>query len=56
MASGRRWYEARLARGQNPIRWIEYAFSSSVMIVVIAALPASRRSGPSSLSSASTRR
>ena len=34
----RRWYEARLARGQNPIRWIEYAFSSSVMIVVIAAL------------------
>jgi hypothetical protein len=34
----RRWYEARLARGQNPIRWIEYSFSSSVMIVVIAAL------------------
>ena len=34
----RRWYEARLARGQNPIRWVEYAFSSSVMIVVIAAL------------------
>jgi hypothetical protein len=34
----RRWYEAHLARGQNPIRWIEYAFSSSVMIVVIAAL------------------
>ena len=32
----RRWYEAHLARGQNPIRWIEYAFSSSVMIVVIA--------------------
>jgi cytochrome b561 len=34
----RRWYERRLARGQNPARWIEYAFSSSVMIVVIAAL------------------
>ncbi len=34
----RRWYEAHLARGQNPIRWIEYSFSSSVMIVVIAAL------------------
>ena len=34
----RRWYERRLARGQNPARWIEYAFSSSVMIVVIAVL------------------
>jgi hypothetical protein len=34
----RRWYEARLARGQNPARWIEYALSSSVMIVVIATL------------------
>ena len=34
----RRWYEGRLARGQNPARWIEYSFSSSVMIVVIAAL------------------
>ncbi len=34
----RRWYEARLAHGQNPARWVEYAFSSSVMIVVIAAL------------------
>ena len=34
----RGWYESHLARGQNPIRWIEYAFSSSVMIVVIAAL------------------
>jgi len=28
----------RLARGQDPIRLVEYAFSSSVMIVVIAAL------------------
>ncbi len=34
----RRWYEAHLARGQNPVRWIEYSFSSSVMIVVIAGL------------------
>ena len=34
----RAWYEAHLARGQNPIRWVEYSFSSSVMIVVIAAL------------------
>jgi hypothetical protein len=34
----RRWYEARLARGINPARWIEYALSSSVMIVVIATL------------------
>jgi hypothetical protein len=34
----RRWYEEHLARGQNPARWIEYALSSSVMIVVIAAL------------------
>jgi len=34
----RGWYERSLARGQNPARWIEYAFSSSVMIVVIASL------------------
>ncbi|MCU0504405.1 MAG: heliorhodopsin HeR [Chloroflexi bacterium] len=34
----RRWYEASLARGQNPARWIEYALSSSVMIVIIAEL------------------
>jgi hypothetical protein len=31
-------YEGWLARGQNPIRWVEYSFSSGVMIVVIAAL------------------
>ena len=31
-------YEGWLARGQNPMRWMEYALSSSVMIVVIAAL------------------
>ena len=34
----RRWYEGRLASGIQPMRWIEYALSSSVMIVVIAAL------------------
>jgi len=31
-------YEGWLARGMNPIRWIEYSFSSGVMIVIIAAL------------------
>lgn len=41
----RGWYEARLARGQNPARWIEYAFSSSVMIVVIATLSGVREAG-----------
>jgi hypothetical protein len=34
----RRWYERSIARGMNPARWVEYALSSSVMIVVIAAL------------------
>lgn len=34
----RGWYERHLQRGQNPARWIEYALSSSVMIVVIAEL------------------
>lgn len=34
----RGWYEANLARGMNPARWVEYALSSSVMIVVIAEL------------------
>jgi hypothetical protein len=41
----RRWYETHLARGQNPIRWIEYSFSSSVMIVVIAALAGVQEAG-----------
>ncbi len=41
----RRWYEARLVRGQNPARWIEYAFSSSLMIVVIASLTGVREIG-----------
>jgi len=31
-------YEAFLFRGINPLRWIEYAFSSTVMIVAIAYL------------------
>ncbi len=34
----RGWYERRLADHIQPMRWIEYALSSSVMIVVIAAL------------------
>lgn len=41
----RGWYERHLARGQNPARWIEYAFSSSVMIVVIASLTGIREIG-----------
>jgi hypothetical protein len=41
----RAWYEARLARGQNPARWIEYAFSSSLMIVIIASLSGIREIG-----------
>ena len=48
----RRWYERRLARHQNPARWIEYAFSSSVMIVVIAMLTGVREVGTRSRSSA----
>ena len=31
-------YEASLARGQNPARWVEYSISSSIMMVVIATL------------------
>ena len=42
---GAAWYESRLARGQNPARWIEYAFSSSLMIVVIASLSGIREIG-----------
>jgi hypothetical protein len=34
----RAWYERRLSTGIQPMRWIEYALSSSVMIVVIASL------------------
>jgi hypothetical protein len=32
------WYERNVARGINPARWIEYALSSSLMMVVIAML------------------
>ena len=34
----RRSYEAHLERHQNPFRWMEYAFSSSLMILAIAQL------------------
>ena len=34
----RGWYERRIGSGIQPMRWIEYSLSSSVMIVVIAAL------------------
>ena len=32
------WYNKNLARGINYARWIEYAFSSSIMIIIIAML------------------
>ena len=32
------WYERNLGRGRNPARWIEYSFSASIMIVLIALL------------------
>lgn len=34
----RGWYERNLAKGMNKLRWFEYMFSSSIMIVVIAML------------------
>jgi len=34
----RGWYEDRLASGIQPMRWLEYSLSSSVMIVIIATL------------------
>jgi hypothetical protein len=34
----RGWYERKLAQGIQPMRWLEYSLSSSVMIIVIAAL------------------
>ena len=37
VGSGR--YRSQLERGQNQFRWIEYALSSSIMIVLIAMLP-----------------
>jgi hypothetical protein len=33
------WYRSNLLRGRNYARWIEYAFSSSLMVVLIAMLP-----------------
>lgn len=33
-----RWYERSVSRGINPARWVEYALSSSLMLVVIAML------------------
>jgi Heliorhodopsin len=33
-----RWYERNVSRGINPARWLEYAVSSSLMMVVIAML------------------
>lgn len=32
-------YRDQLSRGQNQFRWIEYSFSSSIMIILIAILP-----------------
>lgn len=32
------WYNRNLSKGINPARWIEYAFSASLMIVIIAML------------------
>lgn len=34
----RAWYEANLKKGANYARWIEYAFSSSLMIVIVVML------------------
>ncbi|MFA6043201.1 MAG: heliorhodopsin HeR [Patescibacteria group bacterium] len=33
-----KWYNENLAKGINPARWIEYAFSSSLMMVVVVML------------------
>ncbi|MFA5134869.1 MAG: heliorhodopsin HeR [Patescibacteria group bacterium] len=38
LPAGYRKYASNLRRGINPARWIEYAFSSSLMIVIIAML------------------
>ena len=32
------WYNKNISKGINPARWVEYTFSSSVMILVIALL------------------
>lgn len=36
--AGYRWYASMLQRGMNLARWIEYGFSSSLMLVVVALL------------------
>ena len=33
-----KWYNRHMEKGINPARWIEYAFSSSIMIIIIAML------------------
>lgn len=33
------WYNANLQRNRNYARWVEYAFSSSLMVILIAMLP-----------------
>ena len=33
-----KWYNANLEKGMNLARWIEYSFSSSIMIVIVAML------------------
>ncbi len=38
VGGGYRWYVRNLTRGMNIARWVEYSFSSSLMIVVIAML------------------
>lgn len=35
---GYKWYVSKISTGINPARWYEYAISSSLMIVIIAAL------------------
>ncbi|MBK5111306.1 MAG: heliorhodopsin HeR [Thermoleophilia bacterium] len=35
---GRRNYESNVVRGINPVRWIEYSISASIMVVLIAML------------------
>ena len=48
------WYKPNLLQSRNYGRWIEYFFSSSIMIVLILKSPASATSPPCWPSSAST--
>ncbi len=41
----RGWYERRLAAGIQPMRWLEYSLSSSVMIIIIATLSGTQEIG-----------